>query len=104
SACRQGLLDLGYVEGRNIVIEYRDAKGEFKRLPALAGGLVALKGEVILAAGTPEGLAAHDAAASIAIVLADGADPVSRGFVSSLARPGGNITGLANLNTDLVGK
>jgi putative tryptophan/tyrosine transport system substrate-binding protein len=104
AAFRQGLLDLGYVEGRNIVIEYRDAKGEFKRLPALAGELVALKVDVILAAGTQHVLAAKDATTTIPIVFADVADPVSRGFVSSLARPGGNITGLANLNTDLVGK
>jgi putative tryptophan/tyrosine transport system substrate-binding protein len=104
AAFRQGLLDLGYVEGRNIVIEYRDAKGEFKRLPALAGELVALKVDVILAAGTQHVLAAKDATTTIPIVFADVADPVSRGFVSSLARPGGNITGLANLNTDLIGK
>ena len=104
AAFRQGLLDLGYVEGRNIVIEYRDAKGEFKRLPALACELVALKVDVILAAGTQHVLAAKDATTTIPIVFADVADPVSRGFVSSLARPGGNITGLANLNTDLVGK
>ena len=104
AAFRQGLQDLGYVEGRNIVIEFRDAKGEAERLPALAAELVALKVDVILAAGTQHVLAAQRATKTIPIVFADVADPVSRGFVTSLARPGGNITGLSNLNTDLVGK
>ena len=104
AAFRQGLRDLGYVEGRNIVIEYRDAKGETDRLPALAAELVALKVDVIVAAGTQHVLAAKQATTIIPIVFADVADPVARGFVASLARPGGNITGLANLNTDLVGK
>jgi ABC-type uncharacterized transport system substrate-binding protein len=104
AAFRQGLNELGYVEGHNIVIEYRDAKGEAERLPALAAELVALKVDVILAAGTQHVLAAKQATTTIPIVFADVADPVARGFVTSLARPGGNITGLANLNTDLVGK
>jgi putative tryptophan/tyrosine transport system substrate-binding protein len=104
NAFREGLRDLGYAEGRNIVIEYRDAKGETDRLPALAAELVALKVDVILAAGTQHVLAAKQATTTIPIVFADVADPVARGFVTSLARPGGNITGLSNLNTDLVGK
>ena len=104
AAFRQGLHDLGYDEGRNIVIEYRDAKGETDRLPALAAELVALKVDVILAAGTQHVLAAKQATTTIPIVFADVADPVARGFVTSLARPGGNITGLSNLNTDIVGK
>ena len=104
AAFLQGLHDLGYVEGRNIVIEYRDAKGETDRLPALAAELVALKVDVILAAGTQHVLAAKQATTTIPIVFADVADPVARGFVTSLARPGGNITGLSNLNTDIVGK
>ncbi len=104
AAFRQGLHDLGYDEGRNIVIEYRDAKGETDRLPALAAELAALKVDVIVAAGTQHVLAAKQATTTIPIVFADVADPVARGFVTSLARPGGNITGLSNLNTDLVGK
>jgi len=104
AAFRQGLHDLGYVEGRNIVIEYRDAHGETDRLPALATELVTLKVDVILAAGTQHVLAAKQATTTIPIVFADVADPVARGFVTSLARPGGNVTGLSNLNTDLVGK
>jgi putative tryptophan/tyrosine transport system substrate-binding protein len=101
---RQGLHELGYDEGRNIVIEYRDAKGDADRLPALATELVALKVDVILAAGTQHVLAAKQATTTIPIVFADVADPVARGFVTSLARPGANMTGLSNLNTDLVGK
>ena len=75
------------------MIEYRDAKGETDRLPALAAELVALKVDVILAAGTQHVLAAKQATTTIPIVFADVADPVARGFVTSLARPGGNITG-----------
>lgn len=103
-AFRQGLQDLGYVDGRNIVIEYRDAKGESDRLPALAAELVALKVDVILASGTQHVQAARQATTTIPIVFADVSDPVARGFVTSLGRPGGNVTGLSNLNTDLVGK
>ena len=103
-AFRQGLRDLGYVEGRNVVIEYRDAAGKLERLPALAAELVALKVDVIFAPGTQHVQAAKQATATIPVVFADVDDPVARGFVANLARPGGNITGLANLNTDLVGK
>jgi len=100
----QGLRELGYVVGRNVEIEYRDAAGNLGRLPVLAEELVALKVDVIFAPGTQHVQAARQATTTIPIVFADVDDPVARGFVESLARPGGNITGLANLNTDLIGK
>ena len=103
-AFRQGLRDLGYVEARNLVIEYRDAKGKFERLPALAAELVALKVDVIVAGGTPHALAAQQATRTIPIVVTGAGDPVTSGLVTSLARPGGNVTGLSNLRPDLVGK
>src|SRR5260221_114910 len=100
----QGLRELGYVEGRNLVIEFRDAEGKIERLPALMAELAEQKVDVIFAPGTQHVQAAQQATRTIPIVFADVDDPVARGFVASLARPGGNITGLANLNTDLVGK
>src|SRR5262249_7360938 len=103
-AFRQGMRDLGYVEGRNLVIEYRDAEGKFDRLPALAAELVALKVDVIVAPNTPQVLAAKQATTTIPIVFALAADPVGSGLVTSLARPGGNTTGYAVLGVDLVGK
>jgi len=103
-AFRQGLRDLGYIEGRNVVIEYRDAEGTFERLPALAAELVALKVDVIVLGGTPQALAAKQATRTIPIVFAATADPVGSGLVSSLARPGGNVTGLSNVSQELVGK
>jgi len=103
-AFRQGLRDLGYVEGRNLVIEYRDAEGKPERLPALAAELVALKVDVILAPATPQALAAKQATKTIPIVFASAADPVTSGLVTSLARPGGNVTGLSNFAPELVGK
>jgi putative ABC transport system substrate-binding protein len=103
-AFRQGLRDLGFVEGRNGVIEYRDAKGKFERLPALAAELVALKVDVIVAPGTLAALAAKHATSSIPIVFPTVGDPVTDGLVISLARPGGNVTGLSNLTPELVGK
>jgi putative ABC transport system substrate-binding protein len=103
-AFRQGLRDLGYVEGRNLVIEYRDAEGKLERLPALAAELVALKVDVILAEGGTLGpRVAKQATRTIPIVFAAG-DPVGSGLVTSLARPGGNVTGLSNLSAELVGK
>ncbi len=103
-AFRQGLRDLGYVEGRNVVIEYRDAEGKFERLPALAAELVALKVDVIMTGGTPGPLAAMQATRTIPIVFAAAADPVGSGIVTSLGRPGGNVTGLSILLPELVGK
>ena len=103
-AFRQGLRDLGYVEGRTVVIEYRDAKGKPERLPTLAAELVALKVEVILAGGTSQALAAKQVTRTLPIVFAQAGDPVASGLVTSLARPGGNVTGLSNLTSDLVGK
>jgi putative ABC transport system substrate-binding protein len=101
----QGLRDLGYVEGRNVVIEYRNAEGKFERFPALAAELVALKVDVIVASGTPAALAAKQATRTLPIVFAAAGDPVTDGLVTSLARPGGNVTGLSMLITpELVGK
>ena len=103
-AFRQGLRDLGYVEGRNLVIEYRDAQGKLEPLPALAAELVALKVDVIVASSTAAALAAKQTTSVVPIVFATVPDPVASGLVASLARPGGNVTGLSNLNADLVGK
>jgi putative tryptophan/tyrosine transport system substrate-binding protein len=103
-AFRQGLRDLGYVEGRNLVIEDRNAEGKYDRLPALAAELVALKVDVIVAASTPAALATKQATKTISIVFTSVADPVTSRLVTSLARPGGNVTGLSNLAPELVGK
>src|SRR6266704_6162381 len=104
-AFRQGLHDLGYIQGRNIVIEIRDAEGKPERLPALAAELVALKVDLIVTGGgTPPALAAKQATKTIPIVFASAPDPVTDGLVISLARPGGNVTGSSNLNPELVGK
>ena len=104
-AFRQGLRDLGYVEGRNVVIEYRDAEGKVERLPALAAELVALKVDVLVTGGgTRTALAAKQATKTIPIVFASAPDPVTDGLVTSLARPGGNVTGLSGLAAELVGK
>jgi ABC-type uncharacterized transport system substrate-binding protein len=103
-AFRQGLRDLGYVEGRTVVIEYRDAEGKPERLPVLAAELVALKVDVIVAGGQAQGLAAKQATRTLPVVFAQAADPVASGLVTSLARPGANVTGLSNLASELVGK
>jgi putative ABC transport system substrate-binding protein len=104
-AFRQGLRDLGYVEGRNVVIEYRDAEGKRERFPALAAELVALKVDVIVAAAANTlALAAKQATRTIPIVFAGAVDPVGTGLVASLARPGGNVTGASTLSPELVGK
>jgi putative ABC transport system substrate-binding protein len=100
----QGLRDLGYVEGRTVMIEFRNAEGKADRLPALAAELAASKVDVIFAPGTQHVLAAKQATTTIPIVFADVSDPVALGFVNSLARPGGNITGLTNRNPELIGK
>ena len=96
-AFRQGLRDLGYVEGKNIVIERRWADGKFDRLPALAAELVRLKVDIIVTAGPQATRPAKQATSTIPIVMAQDPDPVGNGFVASLARPGGNITGLSAL-------
>jgi putative ABC transport system substrate-binding protein len=100
----QGMRDLGYVEGRNLVIEYRYAEGQLERFPALAAELVALNVEVLVAPPTPAAQAAKRATTTIPIVFAGAGDPVTSGLVTSLARPGGNITGLSGLSPELVGK
>jgi putative ABC transport system substrate-binding protein len=101
---RQGLRELGYVEGKNIVFEYRFAEGKLDRLPALAADLVRLKVDVIVTAGPPATRAAKAATTTIPIVMAQDSDPVGNGFIASLARPGGNITGLSTLSSELSGK
>ena len=103
-AFRQGLREIGYVEGKNIVIEWRSADGELDRLPALVAELVRLKVDVIVTAGPIPTRAAKEATTMIPIVMAQDPDPVAGGFVVNLARPGGNITGLASLAPELSGK
>ena len=103
-AFRLGLRELGYSEGRNIVVEYRWAEGKTERLPALAAELVSLKVDVIVTSGTPGGLAAKNATSTIPIVMASGGDFVADGLVTSFSRPGGNITGLSVFARELSGK
>jgi putative ABC transport system substrate-binding protein len=103
-ALRRGLRELGYVEGKNIVIESEYAGGKTDRLSELAAALVRLKVEVIVTAGPAATRAAKQATTTIPIVMAQDADPVGSGFVASLARPGGNITGLSRLSPELSGK
>jgi putative ABC transport system substrate-binding protein len=103
-AFRQGLRELGYVEGKNVVIEYRYAEEKLDRLPALAAELVRLKVDVIVTGGAVITRAAKDATVTVPIVMAQDSDPVVNGFVASLARPGGNITGLSNFAPELSGK
>jgi putative ABC transport system substrate-binding protein len=101
---REGLRDLGYVEGRNVLIEYRWAEGKYERFPALIGELVALKVDVIVTAGTPATLAVKKATTSIPLVMVAVGDPVGTGILRSLSRPGGNITGLTSIAPELEGK
>ena len=103
-AFRQGLRDLGYVEGQSIAIEYRWAEGHEDRLPELATELVGLKVDVIVTAGTPGTLAAKRATQTIPIVMTATGDPLQSGLVTSLARPGGNVTGFSTLRSELEGK
>src|SRR5262245_32262862 len=103
-AFRQGLRDLGYVEGQNLVIEYRWANGRGERLPDFAAELINLKVDVIVASGTPAPLAAKSATKTIPIVMASAGDPVGTGLVASLARPGGNVTGQSTLTPELGAK
>ena len=103
-AFRQGLRELGYVEGKNIVIEWRYAEGKADRLPGLAAELVGLKVDIIVTTGPIVTRAAKEATSTIPIVMTNEGDPVGTGFVASLARPGGNITGLSTLAPELGGK
>src|SRR3989475_441312 len=103
-AFRQGLRELGYVEGKDIAIEYRAAEGKLDRLPALAAELVRLKVDVIVTSGPSVTRAVKEATTTIPIVMGFDTDPVGNGFVASLARPGGNITGFTRIGTVLVGK
>jgi putative tryptophan/tyrosine transport system substrate-binding protein len=101
---RRELRALGYVDGKNIIFEYRYAEGKLDRLPGLADELVRLKVDVLLAPATPAAVAAKNATKTIPIVFYSGSDPVAAGLVDSLARPGGNITGFTTISTVLVGK
>ena len=101
---REGLRDLGYVEGRNILMEYRWAEGKYERFPALIRELLALKVAVIVTAGTPATLAVKKATTSVPLVVAAVGDPVETGIVPSLSHPGGNITGLTAIATEMDAK
>ena len=101
---RQGLRELGYIEGKNIVIEWRSPEGNPDRMPTLAAQLVQLKVDVIVTAGGAATRPAKEATSTIPIVMAQDENPVGNGFVASLARPGGNITGLSQLSPELRGK
>jgi ABC-type uncharacterized transport system substrate-binding protein len=104
NAFRQGLRELGYVEGQHFVIEYRSADGRAQQFPGLATELVRLKVDLIVTRGTPAVLVAKKATRSIPIVMVTSADPARFGVVSSLARPGGNITGQSTIAVDLAAK
>jgi putative ABC transport system substrate-binding protein len=100
----EGLHDLGYVEGQNLVIEYRGAEGQHEQFPDLVAELVRLKVDVLVVPNTPAALAAKQATRTIPIVMPSMGDPLGTGLVASLARPGGNITGLSGIQPELVGK
>src|SRR5262245_44932586 len=101
---RRGLAEIGYVEGQNVAIEYRGAQYQYDRLPALVGDLVNRHVSVIVVVSFPGTLAAKAATNTVPIVFSIGADPVQFGLVASLNRPGGNITGVYNLNAGVMGK
>jgi putative ABC transport system substrate-binding protein len=101
---RKGLHELGYEEGRDLLIEYRWAEGDYSRFPALVAELIAAKVEVIVTAGTPASLAVKKSGTTIPLVMVAVGDPVGTGLVASLARPGGNATGLSSIAPDLEGK
>ena len=102
--CLQELQTVGHVDGKTVTIEYRDAEGKYERLSPLAAELVRLKVDLIVTGGPPSARAAKEATATIPIVMIQVGDPVGSGFVASLARPGGNITGLSGLAPELSGK
>ncbi len=104
AAFHKGLRELGYVEGQNLIIEYRSADGRAERFPDLANELVRLKVDVIVTRGTPAALAAKKATQTIPVVMAANGDPLGSGLIASLARPGGNLTGLSALVLDLYPK
>jgi putative ABC transport system substrate-binding protein len=101
---RQGLRELGYIEGKTFVIEYRSSDGRDERYPGLAAELVRRKVDLIVTRGTPAALAAKQATAGIPVVITGTGDPVGQGIVASLARPGGNVTGLSAQVTDIYAK
>jgi ABC-type uncharacterized transport system substrate-binding protein len=103
-AFQQGLRDLGYIEGQNIVIEYRSTEGMAERLPNVAAELVQLNVDIIVVSGDASTQAAKNATKTIPIVMTNVTDPVGIGLVASLAHPGGNVTGLSNVGSDLGGK
>ena len=103
-AFREGLRELGYVEGQNIVIEYRRAQGKLDQIPALVAELVRLKVDVIFTPNGTAALAAKKATSTIPIVIIIASDPVGIGLVTSLARPGGNVTGVTSIQSELAGK
>src|SRR5437588_11899930 len=100
-AFRQELNGLGYIEGKNVIIEDRRANGEYHRLPALAQELLAFQPDVIVAIATPAIAAVQRATSTIPIIMSPATDPIDSGFVKTLARPGGNITGVANMYGDV---
>jgi len=104
AAFRQGLKELGFAEGQNVVMEYRSADGRPERFPGLAEELLRVKIDVIVTRGTPAAIAAKQATGKIPIVMASSGDPLSTGLVASLAHPGGNVTGLSAIATDVEGK
>src|SRR5260370_41804206 len=101
---RGELRELGYIEGKNLIIDQRSAEGQVERLPSFLNELIALRPDIIVAVATPAIAAAQHATSTIPIVMAPATDPIGSGFIESLAHPGGNITGMANMYGDAIGK